>query len=392
MTMSRGVGATTARELRRMGSRPLYVLMIVILPLLSFVLLWAIFAGEVPRDLPIAVCDKDHSALSRKVVRLLDASAGLAVTQEVADAETGHSLIRQGKVYALILLPEHLERDGLAGKAPSVISYYNNEFLLPGSLANRDIRSVMTAVSAGIDIRVKQSQSGTVRLNAGAVEPIRIDQRQLFNPYLNYTYFLVAALLPTLLQIFVLVIVVYALGSELKEGSAPEWLALSGGSFWKAILGKLLPYVVSFSVIALAMVAFIFGFMGVPMKGRASLILVATIFFVIDYIVIGLFIVSMTANLRLSLNFSAFYATTAFTFVGVTFPTIGLPWIAKTWAAIIPLSYYLKVLFDQGIRGAPAIGAVIPLSIMAAFIPLLSVLPMLTMPRFMTLEKYWGRS
>jgi ABC-2 type transport system permease protein len=386
-----GIGATIVRELKRMGSKPLYIAMLFILPVLSFLILWAIFSQGVPRDLPIVLCDRDHSALSRKIGRLLDASSGLKVVEEVADIGMGHSAIRQGKAYALVLLPEHMEADVLAGKAPSIISYYNNEFLLPGSLANRDIRNVVMTASAGLDMRIKQAQAGEARINAGSVEPIRVDQHQLFNPYLNYTYYLVAALLPTMLQVFILVMVVYALGSELKDGSTRDWLACAGERPWKAIIGKLIPYTIIFSALALAMNTFVFGVLGVPLSGSRLLVLASTFLFVIDYVVIGLFIVAMTSNLRLSLNFAAFYATTAFTFVGITFPAIGLPWIAKSWAMIIPLSYYLRVFIDQALRGAPVANAVTPIAIMAAFIPLLMILPMMTMPAFMTKEKYWGR-
>jgi len=374
-----GVHGAAKRELTRMGSRPLYLVVTLILPIVCFLIILALFSRGVARDLPIAVCDLDHSALSRKIVRLLDASPGITVIASVADPSAGHLMIRQGKAYALVLIPYRLESDVLAGKAPVVVNYYNNEFLLPGSLVSRDIRSVINSISKGIDLRQIQKRAGSGSIDAGAVEPIRVDQHELFNPYLNYAYFLATALLPTMLQIFVLVACVYAVGSEFKGGSAGEWLAAGGGRVWKAVLGKMIPYTVIFTALSMVMIIVVFAFLGVPLKGKMVVILAATICFVIDYEVISLFIVSMTANLRLSLNFAAFYGSTAFAFVGITFPTIGLPLVAKTWAAIIPLSYYLKVLTDQGIRGTPAVYAFSPLAKLVGFIPAFLVLPALTM-------------
>jgi ABC-2 type transport system permease protein len=391
MATTCGVRAAAIREIGRMRSRPLYAVVTIVLPVVCFALIWAIFVRGVARDLPVAVCDQDHSALSRRVVRMLDASPGVATLPGVSDPEAGHLMIRQGRAYALVVVPHNFERDVFAGKAPRVICFYNNEFLISGSLVSRDIRDVMARVSAGAKYRLKQRQAKATHLDPGAIEPIRVEQHQLFNPYLNYAYFLVTALVPAMLQIFVLVVSVYAIGSEFRDGTAREWLPSAGGRPWKAILGKLLPHSAIFCALGFVMIALVFSWLGVPLRGSLGMILVSTFLFIVAYEIAGLFIVSMSANLRLSLNFAAFYGSTAFAFVGITFPLAGLPQLAKTWAAILPLFYYLKILVDQGIRGAAAASAIIPLGVLAAFIPVLLILPVFRMGRLMTQEKYWGR-
>ena len=102
------------------------------------------------------------------------------------------------------------------------------------------------------------------------------DYHTLFNPQLSYLYYLVAALLPTLLQIFVIVAGVHALGVELKEGTAGEWMTAAGGSAWRAVLGKLLPYAVHFSALGLFMLVVLFRFMWVPLNGHLQVIVAAT--------------------------------------------------------------------------------------------------------------------
>lgn len=58
-----GIRATVRREYRRMAAEPIYALLLVILPLVAFGVLWAIFWQGVPRELPVAVLDRDHTAL-----------------------------------------------------------------------------------------------------------------------------------------------------------------------------------------------------------------------------------------------------------------------------------------------------------------------------------------
>lgn len=386
-----GILRVVRRELKRMSSRPLYILGGLLLPLATFGIISATFSKGVPRDLPVAVYDGDHSALSRQLIRMIDSSSSIEVVRRVTDLESGHRLIRKGKVYALIVLQRDLQKDVISGKAPSVINYYNNEFLLPGSLIARDVRNAVETLSAGLDLRFRQRLGQMTQAQPGVIEPIRVESHGLFNPHLNYTYFLVSTLLPNMLQIFVIVMSVYAIGIELKEGTAREWLECADNRTWKALLGKLLPYTLLFCIVGLFMNNILFRYLGVPLRGSLGLITLAGFLMILAYQAVALLLVSITVNLRLSLSFAAFYSSTAFAFVGVTFPTVGMPLPAKAWAGILPLYYYLRIFVDQTVRGIPAVLAITPLTVLMAFILFLPIFPLFRMRKLMSEEKYWGR-
>ena len=44
----------------------------------------------------------------------------------------------------------------------------------------------------------------------------------------------------------------------------------------------------------------------------------------------------------------------AFGYAGVGFPIAGMLAFAKGWGAILPLRWYMQILFDQAARGAPS--------------------------------------
>jgi ABC-2 type transport system permease protein len=178
-----------SRELKRIVSNPLYLFGMIVLPLLSFFIFWAIFFRGVPQELPVAVCDSDRTALSRKLVRMLDASSTINIAFSVNDLETAQKYIREGKVYAVVVFQKDLERDAYTGKAPLVVSYYNNDFLLLGSLINRSIRNVIATASAQISLPFIQGKGASTLAAPVVLDPIKVDAHQLFNPYLNYTYF-----------------------------------------------------------------------------------------------------------------------------------------------------------------------------------------------------------
>jgi len=88
-------------------------------------LLWAIFQAGVPRDLPMALVDGDHSAMSRQLARMIDATPSIRITQEVSDVEAARRLVLRNEAYGVVVIPANLERDVRRGEAPKAVAYYN---------------------------------------------------------------------------------------------------------------------------------------------------------------------------------------------------------------------------------------------------------------------------
>ncbi|MBZ0270029.1 ABC transporter permease [bacterium] len=362
-----------------------------VLPLLSFALLWVIFHQQTPRDLPIAVCDLDRSALSRQLIRMIDASPSMQVADRVQQPRDGRELILTGSAYALVLLPKDLERDAKRGKAPPVVAYYNAQWLLPGSVVNRDLGLVVGTLSAGIDMRRREAQGEMPTAALAHLEPIRIEAHPLFNPQLSYTYYLVSALLPTMLQIFVLVTMVHSLGIELKERTAAAWLERAGMCVSRAVVGKFLPYSVVFVAIGLFMNGLLFESIGVPLRGSLAVLILGTVLFVLAQQMVGLLIVAWFANLRLGTSAAAFYSAPAFAFVGITFPTMAMPLPGQLWGSILPLTHYLRIMVDQTIRGAPITASAPELGALLAFLIVLPAVSLRRMRKVARDPAYWGR-
>ena len=173
-------------------------------------------------------------------------------------------------MYGAVILPEGLERDVRRGLAPKVLGTYNAAFLLPGAILRRDLRAAFGTLSAGIELQSRQARGESARVAAAHLEPIRVERHTLYNPQLSYLTYLLIPLLPAMLQIFVLVTVVWAVGRELREGTAQEWLEAAGGSATRAVLGKLLPYTAVFVLQLVAMNTLLFTVLGVPLAGSSA--------------------------------------------------------------------------------------------------------------------------
>ncbi len=88
-----------------------------------------------------------------------------------------------------------------------------------------------------------------VLLSAGAEEsqimaklqPIATDMHALGNPWISYSVYLNNSFLPGLLQLMILLVTVFSIGSEMKRATSREWLRTADDSIIIAITGKLIP-------------------------------------------------------------------------------------------------------------------------------------------------------
>jgi len=392
MTSHPGARRTALRELHRIRQRALYPMLLFVLPFLSFALLWTIFSAGTVRDLPVAVVDLDGSPLSRRLVRMLDATPSLAVAHRVGSGLAAEDLLLEGVVYGAVLVPDGLERDVLRGTPPVVTLYRNSQFMLPSGVIRRDVLATVGTLAAGIEIRQREARGESPDEARARFEPVRTERRALFNPWLNYVYFLVSSLLPAMMQIFIIVASVHSVGVELKDGTGRAWLDAAGGSVVRAVAGKLLPYAAAYLAVTLVMLTLILRFMGVPRHGDLSILVAGTLLFVFACQGLGVLLAACFANLRLATSAAAFIATPAFAFAGLTFPLDAMPPFASSWARLLPLTHYLRLLVEQLMHGAPLAVSLPGLWVLAGFALLAPVLALPRLARVLSDQRYWGRS
>ena len=257
-------------------------------------------------------------------------------------------------------------------------------------LLSKDIQTAVTTFTAGIQLQLLTKQGLSEKQAMAQLMPVRFSRHVLFNPYINYGYYLSPSFMPMMLLIFVVMVTVFTIGTELKHATAREWIDTANGSVGAALTGKILPVTVIMFLISLVMLLIIFKVVGVPLNGSLTVILLGTLLFILSYQAIAVFIVSLLSNLRLSLSIGGGYSVLAFTFSGLTFPMMAMyPWV-QAFSKIFPFTFYTDIFIDQALRGAPVVDSLWDMGYIALFI----VLPMLCLPRLRKIcsdEKYWGR-
>lgn len=382
--------AVLRRELGRIARQPMYVVLMLLLPVLSFSFFALLFEKGVAHDIPIAVFDEDGTTLSRKIVDMIDATPTALVAYEVQDMLQAERLMREGRIMAIVQVPDFFEKNILSNRQTHVEAYITGTNITVNGLLARDIQTAVTTFSAGIQLQLLTKQGLTDRQAMAQLMPVRFSKHVLFNPYTNYGYYLSPSFMPMMLLIFVIMTTIFSVGTELKRGTAGEWLATGGDSVAASVAGKLLPITVVMFLVAMAMLCIIFKVVGVPLNGSLWVILLATLLFIVSYQAIGLFIVALLSNLRLSLSIGGGYSVLAFTFSGLTFPVMAM-WPAMQYLSrLFPFTYYTDIFVDQMLRGAPVVCSLPDLGYMSLFI-LLPFLCRRRLRRICTEEKFWGR-
>lgn len=387
----KGFAKVWSREWRMIGSRKTVLFLTLVGPLLGFFLVMYIFSANVPRKLPVAMVDEDHSAMSRKIAQYVSACPIASIENNFMNPGDASLALERGEVEAVVYIPAGTEKEILRGRSTAVELYVNNANVLKGGLITSGIRKALATLSSGIKIQMLMKTGLRQEEATNRALPVQVRQVTLFNPYTNYSYYLTAALLPVILVLFIMLGTTYGVGIEFYKGTGKEWMRLSSGSIGTGILAKILPYTVMYFLMAQVMNLLLFGVMGMPVHGHLWQIILAEIFLIIAYQSIVVFFVGLTTNMRLSMALSSAYSMLSITYCGLTFPLFGMPAFSKAFSMLFPFSWFLKILVGQSLRGEPTTDTLLPVVVMTSFILLgLAMIPRINLMLYN--EKRWGKS
>jgi ABC-2 type transport system permease protein len=361
------------RECRWLFRDRVALLLIFGVPLFAFVVLTTVFSHPVIRGLGVTIVDEDKSDASRALVEYVAASPSLKIVDRSGTLSTAVQDIRSGKAISAIHIPPDFERDLKAERRPQVVGFYNQQFLTAAGVASSGLSDALSA-AAGVAAPAKRAAPAPASMGTLAAETIA-----LVNPQKNYAQFLLRALLPTIIHVVITLAAGYSVGSEFRRRNAREWLESAGGDPVAALAGKLAPLFCIFFLIMLAEPLFLEGVLQIPFRGDLPLMVAAGSLLIIAYLSVGALLQLLTGDLPTGLGLAGLFASPAFGYAGVGFPTVGMNAFAQVWSTILPLRWYMTVLLGQAARGLPVSEAAVPFAALAGLTVLFAGLALLRM-------------
>lgn len=348
-----GLKDTVRREIARMTSRKMYAFILFFVPIFCTVFFTTLLDKGLPLESPVAVVDMDHSALSRQVTRSLGSIQYLDVTEYDESFNEAMDKVRGGEIFGFFVIPANFESDALGGRKPTLEFYSNMTYFVPGTFVFKGFKTIAVGTAAGTVKTVMSSVGLDPQQISSAIQPVSFDQHLIGNPWMNYSYYLSPSFIFGVLALMILMGTVYAITTEIKMGTSPGWISTARGHISVALVGKLLPYTVCFSLTGWFILAWMFGFRDFPCNG-SILTLVCTIpLFVLANQAFATFICCIVPNPRLALSVVALIGILTFSIAGFSFPVENMYGFIAILSYIIPVRYLFEIYVNDVVLGAP---------------------------------------
>lgn len=323
------------RELRRMTSRRIYFASCIVLPLFSLVFMATIFDHGQMENLPVGVVDADQTSLSRSIVRMVDATPELQVTKHYANETEARKAMQKKEIYGYLLISSGIK---------SLCYYYHNAMLSVGGELHSTFETLLKRVSV-TPIVTEAVGLGESQTNITSfLIPVSEEEMVSYNPNRNYAIYLSQPFFFVFLQVLLLLVTTYALGSESKFGTSDEWLQMAKGNMGIAVTGKLLPYTFIFIAIGVLANVVFFHWMKMPLPCSLWVMNGITILFILATQALALLLYAIFPALSLIISVVSMIGSLGATLSGVTFP-VNFMDTPVYWASFLfPIRHFVEVV------------------------------------------------
>lgn len=328
------------RECEAIRRNTMYLFSLIVFPVFVIVFFTTMMDAGQPQEMPMAVVDNDQTAITRSIIRRLDAMQTSDVVQHYATAGEARHAIQRGEIYAFLYIPEGTTEQLMAQRQPKISYYYSGTSLLAGALMFRDLKTVTTLANAAVGQQVLMAKGLTERQSMAVLQPVALDVHPLNNPWVNYNQYLSTMIIPACLLLFLMLLTAYTLGMELKLGTGAELMSRAGGDTVIALLGKLLPQTMVFSVLMWAHMFYLYGVLGFSHLGGVGWMLGLGVLSVVATQGFAVMIFALLPSMRLSMSICSLWSVLSFSMVGAAFPAFSMdaPLQALTW--LFPMRHY----------------------------------------------------
>ncbi|MDX7998599.1 ABC transporter permease [Xenorhabdus sp. Reich] len=326
------------RELKAALHSPIFHWLSWLFPLLLFILISANFSEGTLFNLPVSVVDNDQSKLSHTLIRNLNAAPHADIKSYDNNLPESLERLSSAQDYALLYFPENFEKDALSGRQPTVSIYYNALFYGAGRYSIQDFSGLMAETNA----KYRAIIASEIGRQLPPLAKATMSYDSLFNASGSYIYYQQFAVIIHLLQLFVVTCTIYTMSRDKQ--------LLNTKSFVGALLGKLGPYTLIFTLLLIVEITALVVFSDAKVAGNPLYMPIVGFFYVIAAQSIGLLLFTFTSSAITAYSLIGMLVSIAMTFSGMVVPELSMVWPARIISNLEPLTHALNAMFDIFLR------------------------------------------
>jgi len=334
-----------------------------------FIFGWAINTDV--KHVPTAVFEQSGSAEARSFLEAMANTQYFDVRYWVSSHHELARLIDQGTAKVGVVIPPDFGRQLSRQAADIQVIVDASDPLVATSAIN-----AAAALGAQRSLQIMTRTAEGTSLARQGEPPLDVRVRAWYNPDLVSAIFIVPGLIGALLMQTTITAMAVSVVREREKGTL-EALIVSPIRRWELLLGKIIPnLVVAYGQMTMALIVAHYVF-DVPIRGSLTLLYVLAAAFMLGTLGIGIFLsaVSRTVPQAMQLTFLTFLPSIYLS--GLLFPIEGMPVVAQYLSAVIPLTYFLRIVRGivlKGVGFSYLWPSLVPLMIFGAVIFTLAVL------------------
>lgn len=334
-----------------MARRPIYICMMVIVPLLSAWFFFDLMEDGVVRRTPVGIVDLDKSDISRNLTRNLNSFQQVKIDKTYNSYQEAIDAVQRGEVFGFFFIPSDFSTKALSGQKPTLSYYINYSYFAPASMQFKGFMTISILANGGIVSSVLTTLGMPSQMVSATLQPVVTHVHALKNPWLSYNYYLSSSFVPCLLALIVMLITVFSIGMEWHAGTSRNWLRTADNSIVLATFTKLFPHTFIFINVGLWIQYMMYVKYGFPLNCNPWHMIIAMALLVLACQGFALFIISLVPNFRYAATICTLLGMLSFSFCGFSLPEEAMySWVAPL-GYIMPIKYYFLINTDQALNG-----------------------------------------
>ena len=314
-------------------------IIIIAVPIIQAVLLGYAVNMDL-KEVKTAVVNMDNSIESNEFIDSF--FAGNIFTQvSASNMHQAEELVLSGKALMIIVIPKGFSEQ------------LNNNRTAPVQVILDATNSVNAGMASGYIVNlitkynVEYVENKTGFKNSMGVD---VEYRTWFNDDFESKNFFVPSMLAMLLIIVTVMLSGMAIVQE-KESGTLEQLTVSPITAWEFIIGKSIPFaIVSFIDVLLIIAISVFWF-GIKVTGSFSLLLFASVLYIMCTLGIGLLISAISSTQQQATMSMFMIIFPVILLSGFAFPIVNMPEVIQWITYINPMRYYLDIIVGVFLKG-----------------------------------------
>ena len=254
------------RGWKQMTRRPIYVCMMLIVPLVSAWFFLDLMEDGVVMRTPVGLVDLDKSDLSRTLTRNLSAFPQVSIEKTYDNYQEAIDAVQSGDVYGFFFIPSDFSTKALSGNKPTLSYYINYSYFAPASMQFKGFKTISVLANGGIVMNVLTTLGLPDEMISATLQPVITHVHPLKNPWLSYNYYLSSSFVPCLLALIIMLVTVFSIGMEWHAGTSRNWMRTAGNSIALATFTKLFPHTFIFTAVGLWIQYMMYVKYGLPLN------------------------------------------------------------------------------------------------------------------------------